>query len=61
MATEFRFFRSRNTHSRAAMKAQHVFENEPDVDGLRVVRALSGAVAGSGSPAVGRPLRERQG
>jgi len=22
------------------MKAQHIFENEPDVDGLRVVRAL---------------------
>jgi hypothetical protein len=32
----------------AAMKAQHVFENEPDVDGLRAVRALSGAVAGPG-------------
>jgi hypothetical protein len=33
-------------YSSAAMKAQHVLDN--DVDRLRVVRALPGAVAGPG-------------
>jgi hypothetical protein len=45
----------------AATKAKLIFENEPDVDGLRVVRALSGAVAGPGIVGGGRLLGERRG